>query len=261
MAAIYLIRHGQASYDKADYDQLSDKGITQAQILGKHWQSFAKPDKFYSGDLLRHGQTLKHFLLGYHDVDSAAFSSNTLPAAQQVKKVAGFNEFDHVDILTRYKPQWQDFDRMSRDVASHHEPQKAFIDEFSQAISRWVSAAFNHEYQETWLQFKTRCITALQEVIDQGLAQKNTLSNCPSTATAGTASSAQDIFIFTSAGPIAVIIQYILALSDQHTLMINQQLRNTGVTKLLFSDNKLSIDYINNYSHLALAGAHWTSFR
>ena len=30
MAAIYLIRHGQASFGKADYDQLSEQGIKQA---------------------------------------------------------------------------------------------------------------------------------------------------------------------------------------------------------------------------------------
>ncbi len=64
MAAIYLIRHGQASFGKADYDQLSHKGTEQSQILGKYWQSMSTPDKLYAGDLLRHGQTLEHFFTG-----------------------------------------------------------------------------------------------------------------------------------------------------------------------------------------------------
>ena len=34
MAVIYLIRHGQASWGKADYDDLSATGIAQSQHLG-----------------------------------------------------------------------------------------------------------------------------------------------------------------------------------------------------------------------------------
>ena len=34
MGTIYLIRHGQASFDSADYDQLSDLGQLQAAQLG-----------------------------------------------------------------------------------------------------------------------------------------------------------------------------------------------------------------------------------
>ena len=64
MSAIYLIRHGQASFGKADYDQLSAKGISQSELLGKFWQSMPVPNKVFTGDLLRHEQTLKNFLQG-----------------------------------------------------------------------------------------------------------------------------------------------------------------------------------------------------
>ena len=58
-----------------------------------------------------------------------------------------------------------------------------------------------------------------------------------------------------------MLVQHILGLSDQNTLAIIQQLRNTGVTKLLFSKKNLSIDYFNNYSHLTQAGTDWVTFR
>ena len=35
MATIYLIRHGQASFGKANYDELSDLGQQQATRLGQ----------------------------------------------------------------------------------------------------------------------------------------------------------------------------------------------------------------------------------
>jgi broad specificity phosphatase PhoE len=67
--------------------------------------------------------------------------------------------------------------------------------------------------------------------------------------------------VFTSGGTISVIIQHILNLTDQQTLAINQQARNTSVTKLLFSENMLSVDYFNNYSHLEQAGDDWITFK
>ncbi len=240
MAAIYLIRHGQASFGKADYDQLSEHGIKQAQILGKHWQSLTKPDKFYSGDLLRHGQSLEHFLVGYKKCDAPAIIHS------------GFNEFDHVDILKCYKPQWGDFAKMSTSLAKLENASKTIQKEFFHAMEHWVFSDKSNEYKESWSQFKTRCINALQNIINQTLAEKNPASR---------SSKSKDILIFTSGGPISAIIQHILQLSDQQTLTLNQQLRNTSVTKLLFSEEKLSVDYINNYSHLELAGEEWLTFR
>lgn len=34
MTTIYLVRHGQASFGTASYDQLSAKGEQQAQVVG-----------------------------------------------------------------------------------------------------------------------------------------------------------------------------------------------------------------------------------
>lgn len=35
MGAVYLIRHGQTSFGKADYDKLSELGVEQSQVLGR----------------------------------------------------------------------------------------------------------------------------------------------------------------------------------------------------------------------------------
>ena len=35
MSAVYLVRHGQASFGAADYDQLSALGEQQARVLGQ----------------------------------------------------------------------------------------------------------------------------------------------------------------------------------------------------------------------------------
>ena len=37
MITILLARHGQASFGKKNYDELSELGITQARMLGAHY--------------------------------------------------------------------------------------------------------------------------------------------------------------------------------------------------------------------------------
>ena len=244
MAAIYLIRHGQASFGSADYDQLSDKGWQQAALLGQYWRSRATPCKFYCGDLLRHSQTLSSFNEGYQG------------SATPTIIHSGFNEFDHVDILKNYHAQWQNLAKMSDEIKQLKNPNKTFQKEFSNALNRWVSGDKDEEYKESWQQFKARCIRALQDIIAQELANKRQFK-----ADGSKAKPSKDILVFTSGGTISVIVQHILKLNDQQALDINQQARNTSVTKLLFSENLLSVDYLNNYSHLEQAGDDWVTFR
>jgi len=244
MAAIYLIRHGQASFGKADYDQLSEKGSEQSRLLGQFWQSMSAPDHIYSGDLLRHKQTLDNFIMGYQGKESS------------VTLHSGFNEFNHVELLTCYDRQWKNFADMSIAIGKKPAANIRFQKEFSYALERWVSGKHDHDYKESWTQFKKRCVSALQDVIEQALlakksAKESSMNNQHS----------KDICIFTSGGVIAVLIQHVLGLSDEKTLMINQQVRNTSVTKLLFSENDVNIDYFNDHGHLTSTGADWVTFR
>jgi broad specificity phosphatase PhoE len=240
MAALYLIRHGQASFGQADYDKLSTLGIKQAQILGKHWQQLSRPDKCYAGDLLRHGQTAEHFFQSYDQGDLLLNTHN------------GFNEFDHLDVLARYNSKWQDLAQLNSFIAQQSaektEVNKRFQQEFNQALQRWLSGEYDHQYKESWTQFKQRCLTALTDVIAQN-STKNSEGN------------SKNILVFTSAGPIAVLAQHILALADQQIFALNQQFTNSGVTKLLFDKQRLTIDYLNNYSHLELIDKKLITYR
>jgi broad specificity phosphatase PhoE len=240
MSAIYLIRHGQASFGKADYDQLSEKGDRQAQLLGKFWQALPAPDKVFSGDLLRHVQTLDNFLQGYQGIKPSTVLHS------------GFNEFNHVDMLTRYDAQWKNFVVMAAKINQQPDANRFLQKEFSLALKRWVSGKYDGDYIESWSQFKKRCVAALQDVVTQELIIKKF---------SGSVNPSKNICIFTSGGTISVLVQHILGLSDENTLAVLQQLRNTSVTKLFFSKNKLSIDYLNNYAHLTQAGADWVTFR
>lgn len=58
VGAIHLIRHGQASWGAADYDQLSDLGGEQGSLLGTSWEASGwAPTHCVAGSLRRHAQT------------------------------------------------------------------------------------------------------------------------------------------------------------------------------------------------------------
>ncbi len=222
MAAVYLIRHGQASFDQDDYDHLSAVGFKQAEILGNYWRTLPhpNPDKIYRGALLRHQQTMDSFLTAYEPTNAVT------PIIEP-----GFNEFDHVGVLKGHIKDWSKLGTLA-------EFEQAFVT----AFQRWQSGTHDADYAESWPQFKQRCITAFTHLMAQ-------------------ADGAKTLLVFTSGGTISVILQYILALSDQHTLRLNQQIRNASVTSLLFSGARLSVDYLNNFSHLEQAGAEWVTYR
>src|SRR5262245_54530065 len=63
MSNLFLIRHAQASFGAADYDVLSELGVTQAQLLGKWFASTrTKLDAIYSGPRKRQIDTARHVI-------------------------------------------------------------------------------------------------------------------------------------------------------------------------------------------------------
>ncbi|HJV74342.1 MAG TPA: phosphoglycerate mutase family protein, partial [Noviherbaspirillum sp.] len=58
MGQIYLVRHGQASFGSANYDQLSELGLEQARLLGE-WFANSRQQfhRVVTGDMRRHRQT------------------------------------------------------------------------------------------------------------------------------------------------------------------------------------------------------------
>lgn len=65
MSAILLVRHGQASFGAADYDQLSPLGVTQSRALGAALSAQGVvPAVVMAGAMRRHGQTASAILEG-----------------------------------------------------------------------------------------------------------------------------------------------------------------------------------------------------
>ena len=219
MGDIYLVRHGQASFGADDYDNLSARGEEQCHRLGQHMKGFIKPEVMLSGQHRRHRQSLASFCEG------ADFNPN------KENELADFNEFDHEQVLFKAFPHLVTKQDIALELASLPDPRKRFHQMFQQSVERWISGNHDQEYSESWQTFQVRCIQGLTTCIEQ-YASKG------------------PIMVFTSGGPVAAITQHVLGLTDKATFELNENLVNSGVTRLRFNKNRASLSYLNSFGHL-----------
>lgn len=229
MGQIYLVRHGQASFGAANYDQLSPHGVEQSRMLGA-WFASCKQSfgQVVTGSLKRHRQTAEACLGGMAGG----------PPADQWRADAGFDEYDHVEVLAKHAPQMRDPIAAKDALDADANPRKAFQRMFAQAMARWMSGQHDADYRESWPAFRARCIAALRRTVAQ----------------AGTA---QAVAVFTSGGPIAAICQELLGFPDARAAEVNFALANSSVTRLLYSSSepeRISLSYLNNFAHLEQTG-------
>lgn len=230
MGAIVLIRHGQASFGADDYDRLSDRGVAQSRCLGRALKAMGlQAPRVVSGGLRRHRETATHCLAG------AGMSLEP-----EVR--AAWDEFDHMAILRAAWPRYADLGALHADMAAAPSPRGLFQDVFSQAMVRWVEGGHEADYPETWPAFQTRCRGDLQRLQDELAAN-------------------QTVLVFTSGGPIAVVMQALMDLATPVALALNEVLVNTGVTRLVTGRRGARLLSFNAHDHLLQAGSDWVTHR
>lgn len=227
MGQIYLIRHGQASFGGANYDQLSELGVKQAGMLGDWFAQCSQGfHRIVTGSMQRHQQTA--------DACLARLPAALLVGAERSVD-AGFNEYDHHEVLIRYRPEFDDRVAFRRFFAETQNARYVFQDIFQAAMARWMHGGHDAEYSEPWPEFRGRCLAAFERLISSS-------------------GQSQSIAVFTSGGTIATLCQHFLGLEDRQVAELNWTLVNGAVTKLLYRPGKVTLSYLNNYSHLEWFG-------
>jgi broad specificity phosphatase PhoE len=235
MGQIYLVRHGQASFGSAEYDQLSPLGMEQARLLGE-WFAHGSLgfQRVVTGTMKRHRQTA--------DTCIAALPKR-LRSEMDWHTNAGFNEYDHHEVLMRHWPDFEDPTEVKRFLAETENAKRAFQQIFQSAMKRWMSDEHDADYNEPWPVFRERCVASLKRLID---------SAAPS----------QNIIVFTSGGTIATLCQHVLGLPDTQVAELNWSLVNCAVTKLFYQRDKVVLSYLNNFAHLEWLGEkHAVTYR
>jgi broad specificity phosphatase PhoE len=141
MGAIYLVRHGQASFGAENYDQLSPRGFEQSTVVG--------------AELLRRGVEFTQARSGSlaRQRDTAATALKVLGSGIAVVEDERWNEYDHVDIAKYHAAGAQQTDSRAYQAA------------LDGALNAWVSAGENSPCAETWPAFLARVKGALAEVV------------------------------------------------------------------------------------------------
>jgi broad specificity phosphatase PhoE len=142
VGAVYLLRHGQASFGAADYDLLSPAGKQQSTVLGEELSRRAVPvHAVWSGTLRR----------------QLATAAACLPAAgvhAEVREDARWNEYDHLGLV----PQGQTLDPGGSS--------RRFQELLDAALLAWVEGGAAVGGSGTWAEFSGGALAALDEVFD-----------------------------------------------------------------------------------------------
>src|SRR6266487_616948 len=228
MSVLFMVRHGQASFDSDDYDQLSARGVEQARRLGAHWAELHLIfDHVYVGPRRRHRQTLEAIAAVYRECELLWPEPVELPE---------LDEHCGQDVFTRSLP-----DLMQRDPAIREMKEKLRKDSdtaerdylrlFQKVMQMWVRRELSLPDLEAWHEFRGR--------VRRGLAS---ITNA--------AGSKKKVAAFTSGGPVAAAMGFALNLDDEKTLELMWVVHNAAYTEFLFSRGRFSMVKLNAVPHL-----------
>jgi broad specificity phosphatase PhoE len=205
MGSIHLIRHGQASWGSADYDQLSATGMEQSIALGTSWEACGwAPTASVAGSLKRHAQT-------------AIATIDACGEGDGYDVDAGWDEFDHLAIARAH-----DAGAMTADP-------KEFQRLLNDALDGWIAG--HGEHGETYEDFVRRVMTSFEAVV----------------ADAGRGRS---IAVFTSGGPIALVVSHLLTGDPSLFQRVNDVVINASVTTVIVGSTGARLLAFNESTHL-----------
>ena len=214
----------------ADYDRLSQAGEIQAQKLGDFWARHRLEfQQVFCGPAQRHRRTCE--IAG--EVVRQAGMSWPEPVI-----VTDVDEFDAAKVGHYYIPLLIERDDNVRQLyaqfrAAEHRPEagKLLQTLFEIVAEYWASGELPVGEVETWQSFRERVAGALCRIRSGAARSSNTV-------------------VFTSAGPIAASMSFVLDLPPKKSLDLMWTSRNCSYSEFLFSGQRLSLASYNSIPHL-----------
>jgi broad specificity phosphatase PhoE len=254
MTTILLARHGQASFGQENYDQLSELGGIQAQMLGHHYANTQRRvDAIFTGNLVRQQDSARHFWEHYQPFIHANKGDGT-PTVSAIDFdepdsyiLPKFDEFNHKDVFIKSADTFGSRADISAEIAKSEAPATRLAELFDQAMQRWHAGDNDQDYIESWPEFNDRAQQALEQVrtkiASMSLDQDST------------------VLVFTSGGVIAAITAQLLHQGSQTAYQLNKSLVNTGVTSITLKNQSSRLLSLNEYSHLFSEGKRFVTWR
>jgi len=215
MSTLTLVRHGQASFGAADYDQLSELGARQCRRLGEYFaERGIRFDAVLMGSLRRHAQS--------HAALAEGLGGTPAPLVWP-----GLNEYDS-EALIRAVLTPDEFDRMAADRSP--EGYRAHFRVLRTALNRWAEGEIEPRGMPSWRDFVGGIVGALDLVRERHHGGQ--------------------VLIVSSGGPIATAVAQVLGAPHQTAVELNLRIRNSAVTEFSFNQKRHSLLTYNGLPHL-----------
>jgi broad specificity phosphatase PhoE len=222
MGTLYLVRHGQASFGAADYDQLSPLGQRQCLRLGGWFRERGtRFDAVLTGTLRRHAQSL-------------AAIEEGLQAQHAALALPGLNEYDGDAVIRAIHPGPLDRPTTPEQVRQHFRLLR-------QGLAQWMAGATQPQGMPAHAAFAAGVVQALDHV--------------------RTRHGDGTVLVVSSGGPIATAIGHVLGLGAEATIELNLHIRNSAVSELKVGPKRHTLITFNALPHLdAAADAAWVTY-
>ena len=221
MGTLYLVRHGQASFGAADYDQLSDLGKRQSRRLGEYFRSRGLQfEQVLTGTLKRHRQTLQGICEG-------------AGLQHQALELPGLNEYDSEAVIAAIHPQPLEKPD-TPELYRHH------FRLLRDGLKQWMNGVVSPRGMPSYEGFSQGIADALAQV------RKNTEGN---------------VLLVSSGGPISTAVGQVLGTTPETTIELNMRLRNSAVSEFVFTPKRHALLSFNTLPHLDDAQhANWITY-
>ena len=223
MGNLYLVRHGQASFGAADYDNLSELGHKQSVKLGEYFRDTGVAfDAVITGTLKRHVQTWQGISQGMQreSLDALAWP--------------GLNEYDPAAVIAAIHPEPLQKPTTPEQVKGHFRLLR-------DGLTAWMQGKTEPVGMPDYAAF----LAGVTRVLDHVRANHF----------------GQNVLIVSSGGPISTAVGHVLGTSPETTIELNLRIRNSAVSEFAFTPKRHVLVSYNTLPHLdARPDAGWVTY-
>lgn len=210
MGNLYLVRHGQASFGAADYDNLSELGHRQSVRLGEYFaKNGVQFEAALTGTLKRHAQTLQGICQG----SGSPLTPLVWP---------GLDEYDSAAVIATVHPH-------PIEKADTPELYRTYFRLLCNGLTQWMDGVVSPKGMPSYEAFVQGVTSALEHV------RKHHTGN---------------VLLVSSGGPISTALGHILGTAPETTVTLNMRIRNSSVTEFTFNTKHHQLLTFNTLPHL-----------
>ena len=215
MSMLLLLRHGQASFGAAHYDELTDLGERQAEATGAHFaRAGARFDEVHVGPRQRHAMT-------------AAGALRALPGAPAPVIAPRLDEFAEATEILHAAEEVCGLTTAQVSALSRTEQ----LRHYDTTIAAWMEGRVRLAGRPTAAAFRAAVADWLRELV-------------------GRPARSQTVLVVTSAGVIAAAVAEVLEVPVDRMAQFTRVLRNASLTEIAFSAGRVSLMSFNGVTHL-----------